>query len=104
GMVFGVSGESVAASVAVMTPSVAPLVSFQKVLVVACELWPDIAIGTCCSCHCTVGCTPTWLIPVVMTSGFSLSILLKIGVKSDVSGLKRMWSMTLRPAFGRQSR
>ena len=52
-----------------MTPSAAPLVSFQNVLVVACELCPTIGIGTCWSCHCTVGCTPTWLMPVMITSG-----------------------------------
>ncbi len=73
-MVVGVSATPGAAAVEVMTPSVAPLVSFQKLLVVACELWPAIGIGTCWSCHCTVGCTPTWLIPVMMTSGCLASI------------------------------
>jgi hypothetical protein len=33
-----------------------------------------------------VGCTPTWEMPVTMALGFLLSILLKIGVKSVVSG------------------
>jgi hypothetical protein len=73
-----------------MTPSVAPLVSFQKVALVAWLETPYIGIGTCCCCHCTVGWTPTWLMPVTITSGFSPSILLKIGVKSVVSGDRRM--------------
>src|SRR6185312_15278691 len=104
GTVLGVSATPGAAAVAVITPWVAPLVSFQNVLVVACELCPAIGMGTCWSCHCTVGCTPTWLIPVVITSGCSASIWLKIGVKSVVSGLNRMWSSTLSPALGRHSR
>ena len=40
---------------------------------------------------------------VMITSGFWPSILLKIGVKSVVSGEKRMWSRTLSPIFGRQA-
>ena len=52
------------------TPSAAPLVSFQNVLDVACEAMPNIGMGTCCVAHCTVGCTPTWLMPVIITSGF----------------------------------
>ena len=39
----------------------------------------------------------------MITSGFEASILLKIGVKSVVSGEKRMWSRTLSPIFGRQA-
>ena len=73
-MVDGDKATSGAAAVAVMTPSAAPLVSFQNVLVVACELCPTIGIGTCWSCHCTVGCTPTWLMPVMITSGCASSI------------------------------
>ena len=68
----------------------APLVSFQKLELVAWEETPNIGIGTSCCFHCTVGCTPTWEMPVMITSGFSPSILLKIGVKSVVSGEKRM--------------
>src|SRR5215831_15687851 len=52
-MVDGDKATSGAAAVSVMTPSAAPLVSFQNVLVVACELCPTIGIGTCWSCHCT---------------------------------------------------
>ena len=52
------------------TPSVAPLVSFQNVLDVAWDEMPNIGIGTCWLAHCTVGCTPTWLMPVTITSGF----------------------------------
>src|SRR3989442_12950548 len=103
-MVVGVSAAPADAELLVITPSAAPLVYFQKALVVACELWPAIGMGTCWSCHCTVGCTPTWLIPVMMISGCFLSIWLKIGVKSAVSGLKRMWSSTSTPALGRHSR
>lgn len=44
---FGVIATPGAAADAVITPSAAPLVSFQNVLVVACELWPTIGIGTC---------------------------------------------------------
>ena len=40
----------------------------------------------------------------MITSGFSPSILLKIGVKSVVSGEKRMWSSTFRPISGRHFR
>src|SRR5260221_246446 len=76
-------------------PLAVALVSFQNVLVVAWLETPNIGIGTCCSAHCTVGCTPTWLIPVMMTSGFSPSILLYTGVKSVVSGERRIWSSTL---------
>ena len=64
---------------------------------------PNIGIGTCWLFHCTVGCVPTCEMPVMITSGFWPSILLKIGVKSVVSGEKRMWSRTLSPIFGRQS-
>src|SRR5579875_3920551 len=74
-MVFGVSAAPMAALVEVVTPSAAPLVSFQKALVVACELWPSIGIGTCWSCHCTVGCTPTWLIPAMVESEHPDSIM-----------------------------
>ena len=83
--------------------SAAPLVSFQKVGLSACALMPNIGIGTCWFFHCTVGCTPTWEMPVTITSGFLLSMLLKIGVKSVVSGEKRMCSTTFNPAFGRQA-
>src|SRR5665811_972821 len=41
--------------------------------------------------------------PVIITSGFTPSILLKIGVKSVVSGEKRMWSSTFNPILGRHS-
>ncbi len=41
--------------------------------------------------------------PVTMMSGLAASILLKMGVKSVVSGEKRMWSSTLRPILGRQA-
>ena len=63
--------------------------SFPPLLLAWLET-PNIAIGTCCCCHCTVGCTPTWLMPVTMTSGFRPSTLLKIGVKSVVSGERRI--------------
>jgi len=72
------------------TPSIAPLVSFQNVELVACDEMPSIGIGTCWLFHCTVGWVPTWEIPVMITSGFRPSILLKIGVKSVVSGEKRV--------------
>ena len=75
--------------------------SFQKLELVACEEMPNIGIGTSCCFHCTVGCTPTWEMPVIITSGFSPSILLKIGVKSVVSGETRIWSSTCKPIVGR---
>ncbi len=85
------------------TPAAAPLVSPQKVAFVACDEMPNMGIGTCWFFHCTVGCTPTWEMPVTMMSGLLLSILLKIGVKSVVSGEKRMWSSTLMPILGRHA-
>jgi hypothetical protein len=78
-------------------------VSLPKVELVACELMPSIGIGTCWFFHCTVGCTPTWEMPVMITSGLVPSILLKIGVKSVVSGEKRIWSSTFSPILGRHS-
>src|ERR1700755_2836133 len=101
-MVFGVIAALEIATASDGTPSAAPLVSPQKVGLNACALTPNIGIGTCWFFHCTVGCTPTCEMPVTMTSGFFASMLLKIGVKSVVSGEKRMWSTTFRPAFGRQ--
>ena len=68
----------------------------------ACDEIPSIGIGTCWFFHCTVGCVPTREMPVIMTSGFSPSILLKIGVKSVVSGENRIWSRNLE-ADGRQA-
>ena len=59
-----------------MTPSVWPLVSFQKELLVACEEMPNMGIGTCWVAHWTVGWTPTWLMPVIMTSGCLASMRL----------------------------
>src|SRR5262249_61506422 len=103
GRVFGVTATSGPATEWYRIPSVAPFVSFQKVELVACEKMPSIGIGTCWLFHCTVGWVPTCDMPVIITSAFSPSILLKIGVKSVVSGEKRMWSSTLSPAFGRQS-
>ncbi len=83
------------------TPSTPPLVSFQNVPDVAWEEMPNIGIGTCWLAHCTVGCTPTWLMPVMITSGFFDSSPLKMGVKSVVSGEKRTWSRTFSPTSGR---
>src|ERR1700735_1376899 len=103
GFVFAVTATSEVATASVGTPSAAPLVSFQKVGLRACALMPNIAIGTCWFFHCTVGWTPTCEMPVTITSGFLLSILLKIGVKSVVSGEKRTCSTTFNPAFGRQA-
>src|ERR1035437_215233 len=103
-MVFGVTGTSEAETMLNTTPSAAPLVSFQNEELVAWLDTPYMATGTCCCCHCTVGCTPTWLMPVTITSGFSPSILLKIGVKSVVSGDRRIWSSTLTPIAGRHFR
>src|SRR3954471_16568449 len=91
GTVLGVMALSGPANIMNMMHSAEPLVSFQKVAFVAWEAMPIIGMGTCLDAHCTVGCTPTWLIPVTITSGFSPSILLKIGVKSVVSGENRMW-------------
>ena len=103
GFVFGVTATSDVATASEGMPSAAPLVSFQKVGLKACALMPNIGIGTCWFFHCTVGCTPTWEMPVTITSGFLASMLLKIGVKSVVSGEKRMCSTTFNPAFGRQA-
>src|ERR1700749_4624404 len=103
-MVFGVTATSGAETILKITPSAAPLVSFQNVLLVAWLDTPNIGIGTCCCCHCTVGCTPTWLMPVTITSGFSASLFLKNGVKSVVSGDMRIWSSTLMPIDGRHFR
>src|SRR6201991_4567638 len=92
GLVFEVTATSGVATASDGPPSAAPLVSFQKLGLSACALMPNIGIGTCWFFHCTVGCTPTWEMPVMITSGFEPSILLKIGVKSVVSGEKRMWA------------
>src|SRR6202012_3553609 len=100
---FGVTATLAVATASDGMPSAAALVSFQNVGVSACALIPHIGIGACWFFHCTVGCTPTCEIPVTMTSGFLASILLKIGVKSVVSGEKRMCSTTVRPALGRQA-
>src|ERR1700761_3184836 len=102
-LVFGVTAVFEVATASEGMPSAAPLVSFQNVGLSACALMPNIGIGTCWFFHCTVGCTPTCEMPVTITSGFLLSMLLKIGVKSVVSGEKRTCSTTFRPAFGRQA-
>src|SRR3569833_4325465 len=103
GFVLEVTATSGVAPASDGTPSAAPLVSFQKVGLSACALLPNIGTGTCWFFHCTVGCTPTCELPVTITSGFLASILLKIGVKSVVSGEKRMCSTTFIPAFGKQA-
>src|ERR1700753_3527147 len=102
-MVFGVTAVVAVATAKEGTPAAAPLVSPQKLGLSACALTPNIGIGTCWFFHCTVGCTPTCEMPVTITSGFLASRLLKIGVKSVVSGEKRTWSITFRPALGRHS-
>src|ERR1700755_3213310 len=103
GFVLGVAATSACATAREGMRSAAPLVSFQNDGLNACALMPNIGIGTCWFFHCTVGCTPTWEMPVTIASGFLPSIPLKIGVKSVVSGEKRMWSTTFRPAFGKQA-
>src|SRR5579871_1110887 len=92
GLVLEVTATSDTATASEGMPSAAPLVSFQKVGLSAWAEIPNIGTGTCWFFHCTVGCTPTWEMPVTSTSGFLLSILLKIGVKSVVSGENRTWS------------
>src|ERR1700749_1329090 len=103
GFVFEVTATSGVATASDGTPSAAPLVSSQKVGLSACALMPNIGVGTCWFFHCTVGCTPTCEMPVTIASGFLPSMLLKIGVKSVVSGEKRMCSTTVRPALGKQA-
>src|ERR1700749_1884230 len=97
GFVFGVTATLELANASDGMPSAEPLVSPQKLGLSACALTPNIGIGTCWFFHCTVGCTPTCEIPVTITSGFLASRLLKIGVKSVVSGEKRTWSSTFSP-------
>src|SRR5216684_5464355 len=101
GFVFDVTATSGVATASDGTPSAAPLVSFQKVGLSAWALMPNIGIGTCWFFHCTVGCTPTCEMPVTIAFGFLLSMLLKIGVKSVVSGEKRTCSTTFSPVFGK---
>src|SRR6185437_14008368 len=102
-LVFGVTAVVAVATASEGMPSAEPLVSPQKVGLSACALMPNIGIGTCWFFHCTVGFTPTCEMPVMITSGLAASILLKIGVKSVVSGEKRIWSSTLSPTLGRHS-
>jgi hypothetical protein len=54
-------------------------VSFQKLEFVSRAEMPNMGTGTSYCFHCTVGCTPTCEMLVIITSSFSPPILLKIG-------------------------
>jgi hypothetical protein len=47
--------------------------------------------GPAGSCHCTVGCTPTWLMPVMITSGLLAFDLVED--RREVGGVGRLKRM-----------